>query len=92
MGQDNRRGNAASRNISAWVHSLGIKNPSPKLRYKPNHSFRNYVKTQWRNAKIEEEAHDAITGHGSSKDESRNYGEYELQLILEATEALRATW
>jgi hypothetical protein len=70
------------------VRRLGIKNPSPKLRYKPNHSFRNYVKTQWRNAKIEEETHDAITGHGSSKDESRNYGESELKLMLEATETL----
>jgi integrase len=88
LGQDNRRGDAASRNISEWVRSLGIKNPSPKLRYKPNHSFRNYVKTQWRNAKIEEETHDAITGHGSSKDESRNYGEYELKLMLEAIETL----
>jgi integrase len=88
LGQDNRRGDAASRYISEWVRSLGIKNPSPKLRYKPNHSFRNYVKTQWRNAKIEEETHDAITGHGSSKDESRNYGEYELKLMLEAIERL----
>jgi integrase len=88
LGQDNRRGDAASRNISEWVRSLGIKNPSPKLRYKPNHSFRNYVKTQWRNAKIEEETHVAITGHGSSKDESRNYGEYELKLMLEAIEKL----
>ena len=70
------------------MRRLGIKNPSPKLRYKPNHSFRNYVKTQWRNAKIEEETHDAITGHGNSKDESRNYGESELKLMLEATETL----
>jgi integrase len=88
LGLDHRRGDAASRDISEWVRSLGIKNPSPKLRYKPNHSFRNYVKTQWRNAKIEEETHDAITGHGSSKDESRNYGEYELKLMLEAIEKL----
>jgi integrase len=88
-GQDNRRGDAASREISEWIRDvLGIKDPSPKLRYKPNHSFRNYVKTQWRNAKIEEETHDAITGHGSSKDESRNYGEYELRLMLEAVEKL----
>ena len=70
------------------MRRLGIKNPSPKLRYKPNHSFRNYVKTQWRNAKIEEETHDAITGHGNSKDESRNYGESELKLMLEAAETL----
>ena len=88
LGQDNRRGDAASRIISEWVRGLGIKNPSPRLRYKPNHSFRNYVKTQWRNAKIEEETHNAITGHGSSKDESRNYGEYDLKLMLEAIEKL----
>ena len=89
LGHDNRRGDAASREISEWIRDdLGIKDPSPKLRYKPNHSFRNYVKTQWRNAKIEEETHDAITGHGSSKDESRNYGEYELKLMLEAIETL----
>jgi integrase len=89
LGHDNRRGDAASREISEWIRDdLGIKDPSPKLRYKPNHSFRNYVKTQWRNAKIEEETHDAITGHGSSKDESRNYGEYELKLMLEAIKKL----
>src|ERR1700730_15582403 len=89
LGHDNRRGDAASREISEWIRDdLGIRDPSPKLRYKPNHSFRNYVKTQWRNAKIEEETHDAITGHGSGKDESRNYGEYELKLMLEAVEKL----
>jgi hypothetical protein len=89
LGHDNRRGDAASREISEWIRDdLGVKDLSPKLRYKPNHSFRNYVKTQWRNAKIEEETHDAITGHGSSKDESRNYGEYELKLMLEAIEKL----
>ena len=89
LGQDNRRGDAASREISERIRDdLRIKDPSTKLRYKPNHSFRNYVKTQWRNAKIEQETHDAITGHGSSKDESRNYGEYELKLMLEAIEKL----
>jgi len=89
LGHDNRRGDAASREISEWIRDdLGIKDPSPKLRYKPNHSFRNYVKTQWRNAKVEEETHDAITGHGNSKNESRNYGEYELKLMLEAIEKL----
>jgi integrase len=88
LGQDNRRSDAASREISEWIRDLGIKDPSQKLRYKPNHSFRNYVKTQWRNAKVEEETHDAITGHGSRKDESRNYGEYELRLMLEAIEKL----
>jgi hypothetical protein len=88
LGQDNRRGDAASREISEWIRGLGIKDPSPKLRYKPNHSFRNYAKTQWRNAHVEEETHDAITGHGSSKDESRNYGEYELKLMREAIEKL----
>jgi hypothetical protein len=89
LGHDNRRGDAASREISEWIRDdLGIRDPSPKLRYKPNHSFRNYAKTQWRNVKIEQETHDAITGHGSSKDESRNYGEYELKLMLEAIEKL----
>jgi hypothetical protein len=90
LGQDNRRGDAASREISESIRGLSeqFKDPSRKLRYKPNHSFRNYVKTQWRNAKIEQETHDAITGHGSSKDESRNYGEYELKLMLEAIEKL----
>jgi integrase len=90
LGQDNRRGDAASREISEWIRGLGeqFKDPSPKLRYKPNHSFRNYAKTHWRNARVEEEVHDAITGHGSSKDESRNYGEYELRLMLDAIEKL----
>jgi len=88
LGRNNRRGDAASREISEWIRGLGIKDPSPKLRYKPNHSFRNYVKTQWRNGKVEEETHDRITGHGNSKDESRNYGEYELKLMLSAIEKL----
>ena len=29
-----------------------------------------------------------ITGHGRSKDESRNYGEYELKLMLSAIQKL----
>jgi integrase len=88
LGQDNRRGDAASREISEWIRSLGIEDPSPKLCYKPNHSFRNYTKTHWRNTGVEEETHDAITGHGSTKDESRNYGEYELKLMRKAIETL----
>jgi hypothetical protein len=87
LGQDNRRADAASREISEWVRSLGIKNPSKTVRYKPNHSFRHYCKTEWRNAKVEEELHDAITGHGEDSD-SRDYGEYQLRLMLEAIEKL----
>jgi len=72
-----------------WIRDdLRIKDSSPKLRYKPNHSFRNYVKTKWRSAGVEKETHDAITGHGSSKDDSRNYGEYELRLMLNSIERL----
>lgn len=87
LGQDNRRADAASREISEWVRSLGIENPSKTVRYKPNHSFRHYCKTEWRTAKVEEETHDAITGHGSNS-ESRQYGEYELRLMLDAIEKL----
>lgn len=87
LGQDNRRADAASREISEWVRSLGIKNPSKTVRYKPNHSFRHYCKTEWRNAKVEQEVHDAITGHGEDSD-SRDYGEYQLRLMLEAIETL----
>lgn len=87
LGQDNRRADAASREISEWVRDLGIKNPSKTVRYKPNHSFRHYCKTEWRNAKVEEELHDAITGHGSGSN-SRDYGEYQLRLMLEAIEKL----
>jgi integrase len=88
LGQDNRRADAASREISEWVRSLdGIQNPSKTVRYKPNHSFRHYCKTEWRNAKVEEELHDAITGHGSDSD-SRDYGEYQLRLMLDAIKKL----
>jgi integrase len=87
LGQDNRRADAASREISEWVRSLGIKDPSKTVRYKPNHSFRHYCKTEWRNARVEEELHDAITGHGSDS-ESRQYGEYQLRLMLEAIKKL----
>ncbi len=87
LGQDNRRADAASREISEWVRSLGIRNPSKTVRYKPNHSFRHYCKTEWRNNKVEEELHDAITGH-SSNSNSRQYGEYELRLMLDAIESL----
>jgi integrase len=82
-----RRADAASREISEWVRSLGIKDPSKTVRYKPNHSFRHYCKTEWRNARVEEELHDAITGHGSDS-ESRQYGEYQLRLMLEAIKKL----
>jgi len=82
-----RRADDASREISEWVRSLGIKDPSKTGRYKPNHSFRHYCKTEWRNARVEEELHDAITGHGSDS-ESRQYGEYQLRLMLEAIKKL----
>jgi hypothetical protein len=46
------------------------------------------VKTHWRSAKVQQETHDAITGHGNSKDDSRNYGIYDLTLMLDAINQL----
>ncbi|MBV8737859.1 MAG: hypothetical protein JO007_11495 [Alphaproteobacteria bacterium] len=49
------------------MRNLGIENPSKNGPLQTNHSLRYYCKIEWRNAKTEEELHDAITGHGSSE-------------------------
>jgi hypothetical protein len=57
--------------------NLGMDNP----RKAPNHAWRHRFKSVCRRAGIEEEYHEALTGHTSGGSEGRDYGEYEVQVL-----------
>jgi integrase len=66
-----RRGGTASKRVCRMVRvNLGIKD----RRVSPNHSFRHWYKDLCRNSGIDEEVHDALTGH-AGKSEGRKYGD-----------------
>jgi hypothetical protein len=47
----------------------------------PNHAWRHRFKSVCRRAVIEEECHEALTGHTGEGSEGREYGEYEVQVL-----------
>jgi integrase len=70
-----RAGNG-TKTIGRWIRErVGITDP----RKAPNHSWRHYFKSVCRNADIEEEYHDALTGH-KGESEGRDYGEYYVRV------------
>jgi hypothetical protein len=48
----------------------------------PNHSWRHYFKSICRDAGIEEEYHDALTGQKGQGSEERDYGEYFVWVLF----------
>jgi integrase len=68
--------------LNKWLRDLGIED-----RRKVFHSLRHQFKTLCREAKIEREIHDAITGHrdGSA---SSDYGDYPIPTMREAIERI----
>ncbi len=52
-----------------------------KVLYAPNHSWRHRFKSEVRRVRMEEEVHDALTGHREGK-VSRDYGEYYIETVL----------
>jgi hypothetical protein len=47
----------------------------------PNHAWRHRFKSVCRRVGIEEEYHEALTGHTGEGSEGREYGEYEVQVL-----------
>jgi integrase len=73
------RGGTGSKRISRWVRKdLRLTDP----RKPPAHAWRHRFKTVCRRAHIEQEIHDALTGHVSGGD-SNKYGEYEVRPLFE---------
>jgi integrase len=72
-----RAGNG-TKTIGRWIRErVRIIDP----RKAPNHSWRHYFKSVCRDADIEEEHHDALTGHKGQGGEGRDYGEYYVRKL-----------
>jgi integrase len=73
-----KRGGSGSKRLCRWIRvNLGMDNP----RKAPNHAWRHRFKSVSRRAGVEEEYHEALTGHTSGGSEGRDYGEYEVQVL-----------
>jgi integrase len=73
-----RRGGSGSKRLCRWIRvNLGMDN----VRKAPNHAWRHRFKSVCRRAGIEEEYHEALTGHTGEGSEGREYGEYEVQVL-----------
>ena len=72
-----RAGNG-TKTIGQWIRQrVGITDP----RKAPNHAWRHYFKSVCRDADIDEEYHDALTGHKGQGGEGREYGEYYIRVL-----------
>jgi integrase len=81
-----KRGGTGTKRIGRWVRkSVGITDP----RKAPNHSWRHRFKSVCRQAGIEEEIHDYLTGHGSGR-VGRDYGDYGLTVLAGAIERIKS--
>ena len=80
-----KRGGNWSKWWARWRKALGVEGSS-----KCFHAFRHAFKTACRNAAIEEEIHDAITGHRGGGI-GRDYGDYPLEPLAAAMQKIRYT-
>ena len=76
-----RLANTASHILNPWLREIGITDPR-----KVFHSWRHTFKTMCR-GRIEEEIHDALTGH-SGGSIGRDYGDYPMGVLRAAVEKL----
>jgi integrase len=79
-----RRAGTATKRIGRWLRGLQKETGVllvDETRYAPNHSWRHRFKSEARRVRIEEEVHDALTGHREGK-VSRDYGEYYVTEVL----------
>jgi integrase len=75
-----KRAGSGTKRIGRWVRQkVGITDP----RKAPSHSWRHWFKTACRKAGIEEEVHDALTGHGTGH-VGRDYGDYVVGVLAPA--------
>jgi integrase len=73
-----RRGGSGSKRLCRWIRvNLGMDNG----RKAPNHAWRHRFKSVSRRAGIDEEYHEALTGHTGEGSEGREYGEYDVQVL-----------
>jgi integrase len=79
-----RRAGSATKRIGRWLRQvqkrtgvLLVEEP----RFAPNHSWRHRFKSEARRVGMDEEVHDALTGHREGK-VSRDYGEYYVEAVL----------
>jgi hypothetical protein len=81
-----RRAGAATKKIGDWLRRLQKETGVllvEKGRYAPNHSWRHRFKSECRRIRMEEEVHDALTGHREGRGRvSRDYGEYYVTTVL----------
>jgi integrase len=81
-----RRAGAATKKIGAWLRRLQKETGVllvEKGRYAPNHSWRHRFVSEARRVRMEEEVHDALTGHQEGRGRvSRDYGEYYITTVL----------
>jgi hypothetical protein len=79
-----RRAGTATKEMGRWLRrvqkDLGVLLVD-ETRYAPNHSWRHRFKSEARRVRMEEEVHDALTGHREGK-VSRDYGEYYVETVL----------
>jgi integrase len=81
-----KRGGTGTKRIGRWVRgTVGITDP----RKAPSHSWRHRFKSVCRQAGIEEEIHDYLTGHGSGR-VGRDYGDYGLTVLAGAIERIKS--
>jgi integrase len=76
-----QRGNNAQKVINSWLREIGITDARKSF-----HSWRHTFKTICR-GRMEEEIHDAITGHANGS-VGRDYGVYPMPKLREAIERL----
>jgi integrase len=81
-----KRAGSGTKRIGRWVRrKVGITDP----RKAPSHSWRHWFKTACRKAGIEEEIHDALTGHGTGH-VGRDYGDYVVGVLAPALEKVKS--
>jgi integrase len=79
-----RRAGTATKRIGDWLRKLQKEKNVllvEKPRFAPNHSWRHRFKSEARRVRMDEETHDALTGHTEGK-VSRDYGEYYVDAVL----------
>jgi integrase len=79
-----RRAGTATKEMGRWLRrlqkDLGVVLVD-KVHFVPNHSWRHRFKSEARRVRMEEEVHDALTGHSEGR-VSRDYGEYYITSVL----------
>jgi integrase len=74
-----KRSGVATKRLGKWLRAVGITDPR-----KVYHSWRHTFITGCRNAGIDEETRNRITGHSDKKSVGRGYGSFEIKMMATA--------